>query len=98
MFAEATRRWFAETLGEPTPVQARTWDAIARGAHVLACAPTGRGKTLAAFLACIDRLASAPQTGTRVVYVSPLKALAYDIEKNLKPPIEALGGGATPIA
>ena len=89
-FAEATRRWFAQTLGEPTPVQTRGWASIARGHHTLMTAPTGSGKTLAAFLSCLDRLVRAPADGTRVVYVSPIKALAYDIERNLRAPLAGL--------
>ena len=94
-----TRAWFAETLGAPTPVQERGWAAVAAGHHALMLAPTGSGKTLAAFLWCLDRLAQAPLvqggaqgvgTGTRVVYVSPLKALAYDIERNLQLPLAGL--------
>jgi ATP-dependent Lhr-like helicase len=91
-FGAAARAWFSRELGTPTPVQARGWDAIARGKHTLMCAPTGSGKTLAAFFHAIDRLAHAPPVeGTRVVYVSPIKALAYDIEKNLRQPLAGMG-------
>ena len=89
-FADATRRWFAQTLGAPTPVQVRGWASIARGHHTLMTAPTGSGKTLAAFLSCLDRLVREPAEGTRVVYVSPIKALAYDIERNLRAPLAGL--------
>jgi ATP-dependent Lhr-like helicase len=99
LFGPVTRRWFAEQLGAPTEVQRRGWPAIAAGRHALLLAPTGSGKTLAAFLWCLDRLSRAPEppAGTRVVYVSPLKALAYDVEKNLRAPLaelQALGAAA----
>src|SRR5271154_1990371 len=92
-FAPATRRWFENAFGEPTPPQEQAWPAFARGEHVLVCAPTGSGKTLAAFLWALDRLVAEeqPRTGVRVVYVSPLKALAYDIERNLRAPLKGIG-------
>ena len=96
-FLPATRRWFASTFGQPTRVQAAGWPHIAAGAHTLLLAPTGSGKTLAAFLFCIDRLARLPPTagaGVRVVYVSPLKALAYDIERNLRLPLAGIAEAA----
>ncbi len=90
-FDPATRAWFAQAFAAPTPAQERGWDAIAGGAHTLIHAPTGSGKTLAAFLWALDRLAtSAPvpaKERCRVLYVSPLKALAYDVERNLKAPL-----------
>ena len=90
-FAPATRRWFAGTFTEPTPAQAQAWDAIADGDHTLVIAPTGSGKTLAAFLWAIDRLAHSPTTsGTRVLYISPLKALAIDVERNLRTPLAGI--------
>src|SRR5271165_4435744 len=94
-FAPATRRWFESAFGEPTPAQEQAWPAIARGEHVLVCAPTGSGKTLAAFLWALDRLVAEDTTGegVRVVYVSPLKALAYDIERNLRAPLKGIGAG-----
>ena len=70
------------------------WPAIASGAHTLICAPTGSGKTLASFLWGIDRLSRDPErlgTGVRIVYVSPLKALSYDIERNLRAPLQGIG-------
>ena len=70
------------------------WPAIASGTNALICAPTGSGKTLAAFLAGIDRLAREPERlgqGVRIVYVSPLKALSYDIERNLRAPLKGTG-------
>src|ERR1700704_226964 len=92
-FTPRTRRWFEQAFAAPTPAQVQAWPAIARGEHVLVSAPTGSGKTLAAFLWALDRL-SAERTdgaGTRVVYVSPLKALAYDIGRNLRAPLRGIG-------
>jgi ATP-dependent Lhr-like helicase len=93
-FSALTRDWFAGTFVEPTSAQAQAWAAIASGDNTLVIAPTGSGKTLAAFLWAIDRLASAeptpagePKPGTRVLYVSPLKALAVDVERNLSTPL-----------
>jgi len=90
-FSPATRRWFTETFPAPTAAQTGGWDAIASGDHTLIHAPTGSGKTLAAFLSAIDRLATEPQPSSRercrVLYVSPLKALAYDIDRNLRAPL-----------
>ena len=90
MFHPATQRWFDENFHEPTKVQARGWPLIATGKNALLVAPTGSGKTLAAFLAGIDRLGSLPEErepGVRVLYISPLKALVYDIERNLRAPL-----------
>ncbi len=95
-FAQATRTWFANSFAAPTPVQARGWASIAGGAHTLMLAPTGSGKTLAAFLWCLDRLTRETKPGTQIVYVSPIKALAYDVERNLRAPLaglQALGAG-----
>jgi ATP-dependent Lhr-like helicase len=86
-FSEKTREWFERTFVEPTPAQALGWPAIASGEHTLIQAPTGSGKTLAAFLYGIDRLSPAPGQGLRLLYVSPLKALNYDIERNLRGPL-----------
>jgi ATP-dependent Lhr-like helicase len=90
-FSPAVREWFATTFGEPTAAQAEGWPAIAAGQHTLICAPTGSGKTLAAFLWGIDRLVTAPPPEparrTRIVYLSPLRALAFDVEKNLRSPL-----------
>ncbi|MCC6751878.1 MAG: DEAD/DEAH box helicase [Deltaproteobacteria bacterium] len=97
-FGEATRRWFAETLGAPTRVQELGWPVLARGEHALLVAPTGTGKTLAALLACLDRLIRAPRPahpGVRVLYLSPLKALAADMERNLRAPLEGIRRLAT---
>ncbi|MGN6109409.1 MAG: DEAD/DEAH box helicase, partial [Kofleriaceae bacterium] len=93
MFGAATRTWFRQGFAAPTEVQARGWASIASGRHTLMLAPTGSGKTLAAFLWCLDRLAAAPPdapAGTRVIYVSPIKALAYDVERNLRAPLAGL--------
>jgi ATP-dependent Lhr-like helicase len=92
-FGEAARAWFQASFDAPTPVQREGWPRIASGGHVLLIAPTGSGKTLAAFFSCIDRLTrqgpDAP-TGVRVLYVSPLKALVYDIERNLRAPLAGI--------
>jgi ATP-dependent Lhr-like helicase len=92
-FSAATQRWFEASFEGPTPAQAGGWAAISGGANALICAPTGSGKTLASFLWGIDRLARAPElgTGVRLVYVSPLKALSYDIERNLRAPLRGIG-------
>ncbi|MGB2712042.1 MAG: DEAD/DEAH box helicase, partial [Conexibacter sp.] len=95
-FAPRTRDWFAQAFAAPTEAQAQAWPAIATGEHVLISAPTGSGKTLAAFLWALDRLAAEPapageQRRTRLVYVSPLKALSYDIERNLRAPLKGIG-------
>ena len=86
-----TRAWFERAFPAPTPAQVLAWPAIATGAHVLVQAPTGSGKTLAAFLQGIDRLNETPGEGLRLLYVSPLKALNYDIERNLRGPLAGLG-------
>jgi ATP-dependent helicase Lhr and Lhr-like helicase len=90
VFNQATRAWFEGTFDAPTPAQALGWPAIAKGGHVLVQAPTGSGKTLAAFLYEIDRLTPSPGEGLRLLYVSPLKALNYDIERNLRGPLAGL--------
>src|SRR3977135_458366 len=90
VFSPATRAWFERTFDGPTPPQTQGWPAIASGAHVLIQAPTGSGKTLTAFMYAIDRLTAKPAQGLRVLYVSPLKALNYDIERNLRGPLAGL--------
>src|SRR5881398_556848 len=90
LFRPETRAWFERNFDAPTPAQARGWPAIASGGHVLIQAPTGSGKTLAAFLSAIDRLSASPGEGLRVLYVSPLKALNYDIERNLRGPLAGI--------
>src|SRR6188472_3788053 len=91
VFSPQTRAWFEQAFDGPTPAQELGWPAIARGGHTLIQAPTGSGKTLAAFLYGIDRLDSEPGEGVRLLYVSPLKALNYDIERNLRGPLAGLG-------
>jgi ATP-dependent Lhr-like helicase len=92
-FSPATRRWFEASFEGPTPAQTGGWEAISSGEHALICAPTGSGKTLASFLWGIDKLARSDSlgTGVKLVYVSPLKALSYDIERNLRAPLRGIG-------
>ncbi|MGD1240892.1 ATP-dependent helicase [Mycobacterium seoulense] len=94
-FSATTREWFTSTFAGPTTAQAQAWDAIADGDNTLVIAPTGSGKTLAAFLWALDSLAGLAGSGerpggTRVLYVSPLKALAVDVERNLRTPLAGL--------
>ena len=92
-FHPALATWFRATLGEPTAPQRRGWPAIAAGGHVLIAAPTGTGKTLAAFCIALDgllRQGAALEDATTVLYVSPLKALSNDVQKNLHGPLAAL--------
>ncbi len=93
-FTPQVREWFARAFEGPTPAQEQAWPAIAGGENVLLSAPTGSGKTLAAFLWGLDRLVAEPREGegTRLIYVSPLKALSYDIERNLRAPLKGIGG------
>ena len=98
-FSTATRAWFEGAFAVPTQAQAQAWRAIGKGEDTLVIAPTGSGKTLAAFLWAIDRLAATPPPSDknrrcRVVYVSPLKALAVDIERNLRSPLTGIGQAA----
>jgi ATP-dependent Lhr-like helicase len=92
-FSAPVRLWFAASFEGPTEAQVGGWAAIASGANALICAPTGSGKTLASFLWGIDRLSREPERGqgVRLVYVSPLKALSYDIERNLRAPLKGIG-------
>ncbi|HEX7838621.1 MAG TPA: DEAD/DEAH box helicase, partial [Kofleriaceae bacterium] len=96
LFGREAQTWFRQSFAEPTAVQVRGWASIAAGRHTLMLAPTGSGKTLAAFLWCLDRLSRQlgpdgdGEGGTRVVYVSPIKALAYDVERNLRAPLAGL--------
>lgn len=93
-FSELTSAWFASAFSEPTPAQVQGWQAISRGDHTLVLAPTGSGKTLAAFLWAIDRLVTSPSPPEnkrlRVLYVSPLKSLTYDVERNLRAPLAGI--------
>jgi ATP-dependent Lhr-like helicase len=93
-FGAATREWFAAAFDAPTAAQAGAWRAISAGRHALVVAPTGSGKTLAAFLWSLDQLAAAPPAEQarrcRVLYVSPLKALAVDVERNLRTPLAGI--------
>src|ERR1051326_4859525 len=95
LFHPAVAAWFARSFAAPTPAQAQAWPAIKAGRHGLVAAPTGSGKTLAAFLAAIDALVRQGLDGgladeTQVVYVSPLKALSNDIQKNLEAPLAGI--------
>ncbi|WP_443071042.1 ATP-dependent helicase [Streptomyces sp. NBC_01476] len=94
-FSPATRAWFTGAFREPTAAQAGAWSAITEGSDVLVVAPTGSGKTLAAFLASLDQLAATPPPAEarrrcRVLYISPMKALAVDVERNLRSPLAGL--------
>jgi len=93
-FSDPVRTWFDTTFPEPTAAQAQGWPAIADGDHTLILAPTGSGKTLAAFLWGIDQLMTAPVPDrdhrTRLLYISPLRALAVDVEKNLRAPLQGI--------
>lgn len=95
LFAAPTRVWFDAAFPAPTPAQEGAWRAISAGRHALVVAPTGSGKTLSAFLWSIDRLLSTPapeerERRCRVLYVSPLKALAVDVERNLRAPLTGI--------
>src|SRR5690348_5196546 len=94
LFHPAIVEWFTATFGAPTQPQMLGWPAIARGESTLILAPTGSGKTLTAFLWCLDRAMFSPPSDVhhrcRVVYVSPLKALAVDVEKNLRAPLQGI--------
>ncbi len=93
-FSPAVRAWFETNFSAATPPQAQGWPAIARGDHSLIVAPTGSGKTLAAFLWALDRLGTDPQPSKlercRVLYISPLRALAVDVDKNLRAPLRGI--------
>lgn len=98
-FSAPVREWFTSTFREATPPQVQGWPAIAAGDHTLILAPTGTGKTLSAFLWALDRLAVEPVpedeiARTRVIYLSPLRALAVDVEKNLRAPLQGIGFAA----
>lgn len=94
-FSAATRDWFTGAFHAPTPAQVGAWEAIGAGRDALVVAPTGSGKTLAAFLSALDRLAAEPPPADprrrcRVLYISPLKALAVDVERNLRAPLAGI--------
>ncbi|MFE9693175.1 ATP-dependent helicase [Micromonospora sp. NPDC005806] len=99
-FGAATREWFSAAFAAPTAAQAGAWRSVAAGRNALVVAPTGSGKTLAAFLWSLDRLAKEPPPAEarqrcRVLYVSPLKALAVDVERNLRAPLAGIRQAAT---
>jgi ATP-dependent Lhr-like helicase len=99
-FHPVTAAWFGAVFDAPTQPQSLGWPAIARGESALILAPTGTGKTLAAFLWCLDRLMLHPRPtgateGCRIVYVSPLKALAVDVERNLRSPLAGMANMAS---
>lgn len=105
-FHPATASWFRGAFDTPTPAQEGAWGSLASGAHTLVVAPTGSGKTLSAFLAALDRLMlgeappgadSPPAPGTRVLYISPLKALAVDVERNLRAPLAGIAREAAAL-
>ncbi len=100
-FTPRVREWFTRAFAEPTPAQVQAWPVISAGAHVLVSAPTGSGKTLAAFLWALDRFVADPppanrkERALRLVYISPLKALGYDVERNLRAPLRGIGADVT---
>src|SRR3990170_1994503 len=94
-FTPQVRDWFGRAFAAPTAAQEKAWPAIATGEHVLISAPTGSGKTLAAFLWGLDSLSREPSDRTRLVYVSPLKALSHDVERNLRAPLRGIGSELT---
>ena len=98
LFHPVTADWFRAVFDRPTSPQVLGWPAIARGEHTLILAPTGTGKTLTAFLWCLNRLMLEPApegaAACRVIYISPLKALAVDVERNLRSPLAGIANMA----
>ena len=98
IFSTSTSAWFDKVFAAPTPAQAEGWASIATGKHTLIHAPTGSGKTLAAFLWSIDRIIASPpplpSQRCRVLYISPMKALAYDVDRNLRAPLTGIAAEA----
>ncbi|HLM71493.1 MAG TPA: DEAD/DEAH box helicase, partial [Polyangiaceae bacterium] len=97
-FRDPVKRWFEASFGEPTPAQTKGWPPILEGRSTLLLAPTGSGKTLAAFLAAIDKLMFSPEPAKKerckVLYISPLKALGADVERNLRSPLAGIAAAA----
>jgi ATP-dependent Lhr-like helicase len=94
-FSPAAAAWFSTTFADATPPQAKGWPVIAGGDHTLILAPTGTGKTLSAFFWGLDQLCRTPppteeKARTRILYISPLRALAVDVEKNLRAPLQGV--------
>ncbi|GMQ97902.1 MAG: ATP-dependent helicase [Acidimicrobiia bacterium] len=98
LFSASTTSWFNKVFAEPTPAQSQGWKAIGSGGHTLIHAPTGSGKTLAAFLWAVDRMITEPSPPTeqrcRILYISPMKALAYDVDRNLRAPLTGIAAEA----
>src|ERR1700710_2096593 len=101
-FAPAVRAWFATSFPSPTPAQIQGWPPITSGHHTLICAPPSSGKTLTAFLSSINTLVTSPipekMARSRVLYISPLRALAFDVEKNLRAPLMGIALAAERLA
>ena len=97
LFHPCTRAWFTEAFASPTRVQSESWPFLRKGESSLMLAPTGSGKTLAAFLAALDELLfgeKKPEPGVKVIYISPLKALGVDVDRNLRAPLAGISAAA----